>query len=81
MADLVGRLVEPGVPVILVAPRPAPQRHMAHTAAVLGRFPGRVADAREPGDFLRHAGSKRMPVRTALGLVGERSCRYPVIMP
>jgi hypothetical protein len=46
MADPVRWLVEPGVPVVFGAARPAPQRQMAHTAAVLGCFPGRVADAR-----------------------------------
>ena len=80
VADLVRRPVEPGVPVVLGAARPAPQRHMAHAPAPLGGFPGRVADARHPGDFLRHTGSKRMPVRTALGFVGEQWCRHPMIM-
>lgn len=37
MADLVRWLVEPGVPVVLVAARPAPQRHTTHAPAVLGR--------------------------------------------
>ena len=30
---------------------------------------------------MRHAGSKRMSVRTVLGLVGEEWCRHPMIMP
>jgi len=47
---------------------------------VLGGFPGQVADARQPGDFLRHTGSKRMSVRTVLWLVGEEWCRHPMIM-
>jgi hypothetical protein len=45
MADLVWRLVEPGISVVLVAACPAPQRHVAHAPAVLGCFPGEVADA------------------------------------
>ncbi len=81
VADLVRGLVEPGVPVVPGAARPAPQRHMAHAPAAFGGFPGRVADARQPRDFLRHTGSKRMPVRTALGFVGEEWCRHPMIMP
>ena len=38
VADLMRRLVEPGVPVVLGAARPAPQRHMAHAPAVSRRL-------------------------------------------
>ena len=68
MADRVRWLVEPGIPVVLDAACPAPQRHMAHAPATLGGFPGRVADTRQPRDFLRHTGSKRMPVQTGSDL-------------
>jgi hypothetical protein len=76
--DLVWRLAEPGVPVVRGAARPA-QRHMARAPALLGCFRGWVANSWQPGDFLRHAGSKRMPVRTALGHVGEQLCRHPMM--
>jgi len=70
VADLVRWLVEPGVPVVLGAARAAPERDMAHAAALALGLACGFADAWQPRDFLRHAGSKRMPVRTALGLVG-----------
>jgi hypothetical protein len=73
VAELVRRFVEGGVPAILVAACAAPQRHVAYAAAAVGGFPGRAADARQSGDFLRHTASKRMPIRTKLELVGD-SC-------
>jgi len=42
------RLVEHGVPVVLVAARAAPQCQMTHAPAVLGSFLCRTADARHP---------------------------------
>jgi hypothetical protein len=79
--DLVRWLVEPGVPVVLVAACPAPQRHMAHAPALSLGLACWFADAWKPRDFLRHAVSRRMPVRAALGLVGKEWCRHPMIMP
>jgi hypothetical protein len=81
VADIVRWLVEPAVPVVRGAARPAPQRHMTHAPAALSCFPGRVADTRQPRDFLRHTGSKRMPVRAVLGLIREEWCRHPMMMP
>ena len=71
VADLVRRLVEPGVPVVLGAARPAPQRQVAHPTALTPGFTSWLADAGHPRDCLRHNRSKRMPVRTLLGLVRE----------
>ena len=71
VADLMRRLIEPGIPVVLGAARPAPQRQVAHPPALAPGFASWLADARHPRDFLRHTGSKRMPVRTTLGLVRE----------
>jgi hypothetical protein len=89
VAGLVQGLAEPGVPVVLGAAVPAPQRHMVHAPAALGCFPGGGADARQPGDFLRHTGSKRMPVRVVLGFCARRvvqasdddslSCKFQAI--
>jgi hypothetical protein len=61
--------------------RPAPQCHVAHAPAAFGGFLGRVADALQLGDFLRHTGSKRMPVRAVLRFVREEWCRHPMIIP
>ena len=67
------RLVEHGVPVVLVAAHAAPQGHMTHALAVLGSFPCRAADAWHPRDFLRLTASKRMPERGSV-----RACRQRV---
>ena len=75
------RLIEPGVPVVLGAARPAPQRQVAHPPALALGLASWLADAWQPGDFLRHTGSKRMPVRAVLGLVGKEWYRHPMIMP
>ncbi len=59
--DLMWRLIEPGVPVVLGAARPAPQRQVAHPPAPALGLASWLADARHPRNFLRHTGSKRMP--------------------
>lgn len=63
------RLIEPGVPVILGAACAAPQRQVAHPPALALGLASWLADAWQPGDFLRHTGSKRMPVRALLRIV------------
>ena len=62
---------EEAVSMVLGASRSAPQRHMAHAPPLSLGLACWFADARQPRDFLRHTGSKRMPVRTVLGFVGE----------
>ena len=57
------RLVEPGVPVILGAARPAPQGQVAHAPVLAPGFAGWRAGARHPRDLLRHAGSCVAPDR------------------
>ncbi len=81
MAQIVRRLVEHGVPVVLVAAHAALQGQMTHAPAVLGSFLCRAADARHPRDFLRLAASKRMPERAVLGLAGKQWSRHPKTMP
>jgi len=81
MADLVRRLVERRVPVILGAARPAPHCHMTQAPALLPGFACWAAHTGQPRDFLRHTRRKRMPVRATLGLVQKESCRHPMIMP
>src|SRR5205823_2533605 len=71
VADLVRRLVEPGVPMVPGAAPPAPQHQVAHPPALTLGFTSWRADARHPRDFLRHTRSKRMPVRTPPGLMRE----------
>ena len=81
MAQIMRRLVEHGVPVVLVAAHAAPQGQMTHAPAVLGSFLCRAADARHPRDFLRLNASKRMPERATLGLMGKQWSRHPETMP
>jgi hypothetical protein len=81
VAQIVRRLVEHGVPVVLVAAHAALQGQMTHAPAVLGSFLCRAADARHPRDFLRLAASKRMPERAVLGLAGKQWSRHPKTMP
>jgi hypothetical protein len=81
VADVMRRLVEHRVPVVLVAACTAPQRHMTHAQTARGSFPCRAADARHPRDFLRLTASKRVSERAALGLVGKESSRHPKTMP
>jgi len=66
--------------VVLGAARAAPQRQVAHPLALPLGFTSWLADARHPRDFLRHTRSKRMPVRTPLGLIREEWDRHPMIM-
>jgi hypothetical protein len=69
VSGLVRRVVEHGVAVVFLAACLAPHGDVSHTSLpVLRRFPGRAADAREPGDFLRYAMSKRMPYGHCPGL-------------
>jgi hypothetical protein len=72
VAQIVRRLVEHGVAVVLVAAHAAPQGHVTHAQAVLGSFPCRAAEARHPRDFLRPAAGKRVPERAALRLAGKQ---------
>ena len=81
MAQIMRRLVEHGVPMVLVAAHAAPQGQMTHAPAVLGSFLCRAADARHPRDFLRLNASKRMPERATLGLMGKQWSRHPETMP
>ena len=81
MADLVRRLVERRVPVILGAARPAPHSHMTQAPALPPGLTCWAAHAGQPRDFLRHTRSKRMSVRTLLRFVQEEWCRHPMIMP
>lgn len=81
MAQVVCRFVKPRVPVGLGAACLTPHCHVSHAPALAPSLPGRLADAGFPADFLRHAGSKRMSVRTELWLVDKEWCRHPKIMP
>jgi hypothetical protein len=78
---LMRRLIEPGVPVVLGAARPAPQRQVAHPPALPLGLAGWPAGARHPGDLLRHTGRKRMPVRTVFRMVHKQWYRHPIMMP
>jgi hypothetical protein len=81
MANIVRRLIERGVPVVLLAAHSAPQHHVAHAQAISGSFLCRAADARHPRDLLRLSASKRMAKRAPLGLVREQWNWHPKIMP
>jgi hypothetical protein len=81
VAEIMGRLVEHGVPVVLVAAPAAPQCQMTHAPAVLGSFLCRAADTRHPRDFLRLTASKRMPERAVLWLVAKEWGMHPNNMP
>jgi hypothetical protein len=81
VANLVRRLEEPRVAVVLVAACPAPHSHMTQAAALLPGLACWLAHAGQPRDFLRHTGSKRMPERALLGLVSEEWHGHPKIMP
>jgi hypothetical protein len=80
VAHLVRRLGERGVPVVLGAARSAPQRHMAHAPAAIGCLACWAAHTRQPRDFLRHTCSKRMSVRTVVGLVREEWRGHPMMI-
>jgi hypothetical protein len=66
VADLVRRLIEPGVPVVHGAARPAttPSCVPGPGPARPPRVLGRTCRAANLGDLQRHTGSKRMSVRT-----------------
>ena len=81
MAEIMRRLVEHGVPVVLVAAHAAPQGQMTHSRAVLGSFLCGAADARHPRDFLRLTAGKRMPERAAFGFTGKEWGGPPKNMP
>jgi hypothetical protein len=81
VAEIMRRLVEHGVPVVLVAAHAAPQGQVTHAPAVLGSFLCRAADARHPRYFLRLTASKRMTERAVLGLMGKEWSRHPNNMP
>jgi len=68
-----GRLIEPGIRVVLGTARPVPQRKVAHPPALALGPARRLADAWHPWDLLRHTGSKRMSVRTTPGLCANSS--------
>ena len=80
MAEIMRRLVEHGVPVVLVCTCRT-MCHVTHAPAELGSFLCRAADARHPRDILRLTASKRMPERAALGLAGKEWSGHPKTMP
>ena len=71
MADLVRRLVEHGVPVVLGTARPAPQRHMAHAPAPLGCFPGRPQMHGSHEIFCGIPGASECPYGQRWGLLAK----------
>jgi hypothetical protein len=70
------RLIERGVALIFAVARTAPQRDMPCTPAPALCLARGLTDAWEPRDVLRHTGSKRMPVRTTLGLIRKHRRRH-----
>jgi len=70
--DIVGRLVEHGLPVLRVA-RVAQNPEVAHASAVLGGLAGWRADAGHPADPLRHPGRYRVTERAPLWPMFEQS--------
>jgi hypothetical protein len=71
VADLVRRLVEPGVPVVLVAACLAPQRHVTHAPALALGLACWFADAGQPADFLRQPGESECPYGQCSGLLAK----------
>jgi len=72
--DIVWRLVERGLPELVVA-GPAGHPDVTHAAAAFGSLPGRRADAGLPAD-LSATGPELMTERAELGLVFEDRYRH-----
>ena len=72
--DVVWRLVERGLPELVVA-GPAGDPDVTHAAAAFGSLPGRRADAGLPAD-LGATGPELMTERAELGLVFEDRYRH-----
>jgi hypothetical protein len=77
--DVVRRLVERGLPELIVAGA-AGHPDVAHAAAAFGSLQGRRADAGLPAD-LGAAGPQLMTERAKLGLVFENRYCHETIMP
>jgi hypothetical protein len=71
VADLVGRLVEPGIPVVLGAARRAPQRRMTHARP---RSAASLAESQMHGSqetFCGIPGASECPYEQCPRLFGE----------
>ena len=61
--------------------RDAQDPEVAHTAAPLGAFLRRGAQARFPANALRHSPRQRVTERALLRTVGKQGNAHPMIMP